>query len=513
MVSKIQIENDKWGELERQIITGLIVSDEYASRIVPILKKNHLTGSFSRIVARWCSNYYKKYRKAPGKEIENIFRSKQQKKEIEGVNEELIETFIDSLSQKYEEQEEFNVQYLIDRTLKYFKRQTLQELSEDISAYLDQEEEDQAEILVNEYYQIEGDTSTAVNPLSQEVIHQAYKIAAEPIIQYAGAYGKFINPILIRSGFVSFTGIEKRGKSWILMEMAMRAAKQRKSVALFQVGDMDQDQQIQRISTYLTRSPSQSYYAGKLLIPCLDCYYNQIDQCSSKERKSRTGVLLDEKSGLKVDYHEAIRDGYLPCAFCKRNKPKRYRGAHWWVERDVKEHTEIEAVKASEEFQRRMGTARLIMETQPAGTVSVPHIRSILKAHERSQGFVPDVIIIDYADILVSEKQKEFRHTQNDIWMELRALSQEYHALVVTATQGAASGYGKESLGIKDFSEDKRKYAHVTAALALNQTDQEKEEGILRIGMLLARGVPFSIKYQVRILQSLAIGQPILGSY
>lgn len=512
-MTDIQVEKNRWGELEGQIVTGLIVSDEYAARIIPILKKDHLIGSFSQIVARWCSTYYKEYEKAPGKEIENIFRAKQRSRAVEGVDEELIGTFLDNLSRDYEKSEEFNIQYLIDRTLKYFKHQTLQMLSEDVHTYLAQGEEDQAEELVNEYYQIEDDTSTTVNPFDPAVIKQAYASAPKPIIEYPGEYGKLINPVLVRSGFVSFTGIEKRGKSWILMEIAMRAMRQRRSVALFQVGDMDQDQQEQRICTYLTRSPAQAYYAGKVLIPCLDCHHNQTDRCTNKKRTAKTGVLLDEKSGLKMEFKEAARDGYTPCTFCRHNKPKRYQGANWWREVDVKQHTEMDAIKAAKDFQKVMGTSQSFLESQPAGTVTLSHIRSVLKARARSTGFVPDVIVVDYADILAAEKEKEFRHRQNEIWTGLRALSQEYHALVVTATQGAASAYEKESLSIKDFSEDKRKYAHVTAALALNQTDQEREEGIMRVGMLLARGVPFSTKHQVRVLQSLTIGQPFLGGY
>jgi len=513
LTSDIRIKRNKWGDLERQIVIGLISDGDFAARLVPILQRDHLTSSFARLLMRWCANYYKEYGKVPGKEIQNIFRSKQRDGSIDEADEELIETFLDDVIRDYNGNTKHNTDYLIDRTFKYIKRQTLQLLSEDIQTYLSQGQEDAAENLVNEYYRIEDSVSDIVDPLKPEIIKQAYAASPTPIVEYPGVYGSLINPVLTRSSLVAFMGIEKRGKSWVLLELAMRAARQRRSVAFFQVGDMDQAQQVQRIGTYLTRAPHMTYLAGKILVPCLDCLHNQTDQCKSKKRKCATGVMLDENVGLKVDYDEAVQDGYSPCTACRRDKNSQYVGAHWKVEKEVEAHTEQDVIEAAERFKKNFGKSKLLLESQPAGTVTLSHIQSVLKAQERIHGFVPDVIVIDYADILMAEKERDFRHKQNELWTGLRALSQEYHALVVTATQADAAAYEKETISIKNFSEDKRKLAHVTAALSLNQTDQEKKEGVLRIAMLLARGIPFSAEYQVRVLQSLTIGQPFLGSY
>ena len=46
---------------------------------------------------------------------------------------------------------------------------------------------------------------------------------------------------------------------------------------------------------------------------------------------------------------------------------------------------------------------------------------------------IPDVIIVDYADILAPEdtRQSEKRHQVDETWKALRRLSQEWHALVI----------------------------------------------------------------------------------
>ena len=125
------------------------------------------------------------------------------------------------------------------------------------------------------------------------------------------------------------------------------------------------------------------------------------------------------------------------------------------------------------------------------------------------------MIVIDYADLLVGEA-KDFRHLQNEIWKDLRRLSQEKgQPLVITATQADAKSYDADKLKLTNFSEDKRKYAHVTAFYGLNQDKfgREKQIGILRINELLLREGDFGVGNQVFILQNLGRGKAFLGSY
>jgi hypothetical protein len=58
---------------------------------------------------------------------------------------------------------------------------------------------------------------------------------------------------------------------------------------------------------------------------------------------------------------------------------------------------------------------------------------------------------------------------------------------VVTATQTAARGYDAITQSQKHFSEDKRKLAHVTGMVGLNQTVKEKEKGIMRLNWIELR--------------------------
>jgi hypothetical protein len=141
-------------------------------------------------------------------------------------------------------------------------------------------------------------------------------------------------------------------------------------------------------------------------------------------------------------------------------------------------------------------------------------IRSKLSIWAR-EGFVPDVIVIDYADILTTETQMEERHKQNKIWKQLRSLSQEGHCLVVTATQADAKSYESGLLHMKNFSEDKRKYGHVTAMYGLNQDKdgREKNIGLMRINEIVLREGDYNTSKTITVLHNLRRGRPFLGSF
>jgi hypothetical protein len=123
-------------------------------------------------------------------------------------------------------------------------------------------------------------------------------------------------------------------------------------------------------------------------------------------------------------------------------------------------------------------------------------IESILDTWLQEDDFVPDVIVIDYADILAAEagrKHEHDRNVTNDTWKALRRMTQERHVLGIVPTQANAKAYKQNLQGMDSFSEDKRKLAHVTAMLALNQTPDEKEIQGMRLNWIVLREAPYSI--------------------
>ncbi len=148
------------------------------------------------------------------------------------------------------------------------------------------------------------------------------------------------------------------------------------------------------------------------------------------------------------------------------------------------------ALSACKDFQQKRVKSMdhyLRMCVHPNSTVSVRDIHGTLTEWSR-EGWVADVVVIDYADILrMDYPGMEKRDCINQTWMDLRRLSQEFHCLVVTATQTNAASYKAAVVKREHFSEDKRKRAHSTGNIGLNQNELEKRLGLMRLNWILLR--------------------------
>lgn len=510
----MKISSKKEKSIERQIAIGMIVSDSFLRQISPLYNSQYLISPFAKKTTMWCFDYFGKYDKAPKEEIQDIYEKYVEKGNIDEDESDLIEAFLDSISGEYARSDKFNSDYILDQTVKYFKRRSLEIMANNVYASLRDGNEEEAEDIVTQFVHIDRIENQGIDPLAdEESIKRAFEESREPLFKYPGDLGKLINADLCRGSFFAIIAPTKRGKTWWIWDMVMRASLSRCNAAFFQAGDMTEEQQLRRIYISLSRRPLKEQPQG-VLIPVFDCLYNQTGSCTMRERSNDTlGVLSSDRLEELFEFDEAD-SSYKPCTYCMKKYPKRYKPSIWYEKRFPKALTAEEAIAIGKKFKQRMGKRRVKLSTHPNKTLSVDKIRRILDAWEVYEGFVPDVIAIDYADIMIpNRKFTDFRHSQNDIWQDLRALSQERNCLVITATQADAASYEAKSVRQKNFSEDRRKLDHVTSMIALNQTAAEKRKGLMRIGLLLARDAEFDIDREVYVMQNLTIGRPHLGSF
>lgn len=496
--------------LDRQIITGMIVSTNYLREVIPLYKPQFLTAPFAVQVAGWCIDYYKQYEKAPVKHIQDIFHSKQRG----GLNDEQseqIEQFLQSLSDEYEHADKFNVQYLLDQTEKLFRRRSLKHLAEDIEAYLSQDQVDDAEHQLSDFKRVERPVGMGINPLqAMEVYQRAFAEREDPLFLLPGAYGELINPHLIRGGFIAFLGPAKIGKTWRLMDLAFKAIASRCNVAFFQTGDLTENDFIIRQAVHFAKRSNDARYCGEIIVPVADCLINQDPET--------TPACPYNKASNNSVFVEGVIDLTIPhttCTYCRTEKGSPYIPAAWWATRSkVEPLTWQDGWKATKKWEKLHRARAFKLHTSSNSSINVRGIVHQLDLWEQYEGFVSDVIIVDYPDIMAPEdNRKEKRHQEDDRWKALRKLSQDRHCLVVTATQTNRAGFGDEDVMITNLGEDKRKADHVTAFFGLNRTEEEEERGIIRVANLLAREGKREVFRQAMVLQCLEIGQPYLFSY
>ena len=518
---------DKDYEIERRIVIGFIVSTEYVRQVRDLYEPKLIESKLANRLINWCVEYFDKYGEVPFRDIESIYIQKLHNGDLPNdIAEEVEEDILPELNKKYE-QEKFNYQYLLDQTKQLFHERQLLNFSEEVKGLVQAGELTEAEKTASSYAPPLAQSSNVLDfsdpNTVDEKVESLFHDELERVVHYPGALGSMWNDQLVRDGLVGLMAPEKRGKTWWLLDIAIRGAKQGSKVAFFQAGDMSEKQQLRRICVRLTGRPTSEKQAGKMFQPVKDCLHNQMHNCDREDRESLFGVFPTKEGWNKnqvrydVDMDMLIqryRDNpdYIPC-FSHVCPYKEGNGAVWVREVEKKPLTSTEAKEAVHKF---LKTNKFKLSTHVNGTLTIKEIKSLLETWERQEGFVPDLIVVDYADLLSPDDGRlDFRHQQDRIWQGLRSLSQERHCLVVTATQADAKSYERDRLALSNFSEDKRKYAHVTAMYGLNQDrdGREKKIGLMRINELVVREGEFSNLNEAKALQNLQVGKPFTGSY
>lgn len=495
--------------LEKRFIIGLIVNDRFIRESRQIYKSEYISSQPVNTIAQWCYKYYEDYEQAPKQHINDLFDAKESKldESLSG----FIETLLQQLEDEWEHADKFNVDFLLNEVETYFKSKSLLALSASIRECVSTGNIIEAEALQSQYNMVQLVKGGGIDPFSDETAIEEALIEsdAEPLFKIPGALGEIMNPQFVRAGFIALIGPEKRGKSFWIDELAIRAYRNRCNVVLFECGDMTKNQRIARIHSYLAKKPLAKFYRSDkpIKIPIPDCLKNQDNSCNEKERTGSIGCL--DKNGNFMSIGDAETAGYMPC-----NKCKLIQGTLWWKFEDVKPLSIQEAIENGKKFMGRARGRRFKLSVHENSSLNVKKADAQLEVWKNTEGFVADVILFDYAGIMAPEdSRKEHRNQVNDTWKAMRALSQKWQACVVTVDQTDADSYDKENIGLRNFSEDKRKYGHVTAMYSLNQTDIERKQGIMRVGELVVRQGATDATRKVYVLECRQVGRINLGSY
>lgn len=455
------------GSIERTILVGMIVHDDILGKIARNLKgeSRPFQSKWSNVISKWCLEHWAKYKQAPKDHIAPLFAAYSESSQ-DSDTVALVETFLDALSKDYEaEKNDLNPAVITDRACEHFN---LIRTEKTAKAMLRGVETKDAEACREAFSGHEAMTfvvGSDPDPFNKEQIAEWCKDDDnEVLVKFPRGLGDFMGDSFERDSFISFAGPEKRGKSYWLMETVWQALRQKRNVLYYVTGDMSEKQVMRRLFSRATRRP---WRTQDVIIP------------ESFVKKEKEDVVTSRTVALQ-------------------------------------KYTAASAHKAMNEFRRKTGmrNKRLKVRIHPAATISAEDIESEI-ADLIKEDWVPDVVVIDYADVLTAlphTKHMEYRHQQNETWMAMRRISSEFHLCLVTATQTSASSYDSVTMKKSDFSEDKRKAAHVTGMLGINQTSAEKVQGIYRLNWMFNRSNGWADHQCVHTAGSLAIACPCIIS-
>jgi len=121
--------------LERRILEGLIVSDEFLKRVMvkEIWRDELVEAPEMRRIATWCINYWKKYERAPKLGIGQVFFDALRDEGIPKAEAQLIEAVLERVSDDYGDgADPINAAYLFDKTVAYFRDRAVAQHTEQV---------------------------------------------------------------------------------------------------------------------------------------------------------------------------------------------------------------------------------------------------------------------------------------------------------------------------------------------------------------------------------------------
>lgn len=439
--------------IEGKILTHMITNPEFLRELSPVFRPELLKTDYARQVSEWVVEYYKQFKVNPGKDIQSLYEIKKQTIH-DGELADNIAEFLSTISKAHEIH---NVEFEFKKALDYLKVRSLVLLKEKLELAENTGDHLTGEKAVAEFKRVEKPEGEGVSLYSNPGgVAKAFMEDEEILFRVPGAFGRVVGDIH-RGDFISILAPMKRGKSWFLDYLGDIGAHNGCKVIHFTL-EMTINQVTRRAWQSVVGAPKE---AMEVRIPFFD------EQGTDK---------------FKIDSKTEFR-----------------------------EPVNVSKIKAIQRLMRRRirrGEKRL--ESFPSYSVSVEDLSAHLDNLYYYENFVPDVIIIDYADIVKPSRQMEYRHGLDDVWKKLRRMAQERMAVVITATQAEKSSFNGD-MKETHVAEDIRKLAHVTCMVALNQSKEEKAKGVMRASQLAIReGSP--VFDQAVILQCLEIGRPVIDS-
>ena len=164
--------------------------------------------------------------------------------------------------------------------------------------------------------------------------------------------------------------------------------------------------------------------------------------------------------------------------------------------RPISELSEVPG-KLEEQLKKieKQSGGKLVIKEFPTGTASINDIKSHLTMLKNIKGLTPGLVIVDYADLMrPTSTYNEKRHELSNINVGIRSLAKEMKIPLWTASQTNRGSLDKKIITIADFAEDFSKAAVADIVVALCQTQEEYDEGLLREFVAKSRN---SKKFQV----------------
>lgn len=414
------------GKALRLVLRGMVYDRGFLSEMEKVWTKQLFDTDHVNLIADWCVSYYRKFNKQPNDNITVAFLKWAEKGRKDEKLVSAVEKLLLSISEDYKHDPPIDAGYTQLIAEELIEKINANRMNSQVEQLLDNGRVKEASALISQYREFTFETNEReMHPCEEDepwaLIDNPLEIQ-RPLVKYKGALAEFFRGSLRKKEFYSFMGPDKTGKTTDLVDFVVRALKAKNNVAFIDTGDGSREDFMDRLARRVSLQPRVD---KKLWIP----------EGWDKDGSLKTKQV--DKSGLNV-WQTKSKFAKMVCN----------------------------------------GINRLKVDCFPNSSCTVQHIDGLLEKWS-NEGWVCDVLVIDYADILAPPiGVKDVLEQIDENWKQLRKLSQKRNVLLMTATQSNSQAYRKGDkssvLGPQHFSGRKTKLAHVNGMIGINVTPEER---------------------------------------
>jgi len=153
-------------------------------------------------------------------------------------------------------------------------------------------------------------------------------------------------------------------------------------------------------------------------------------------------------------------------------------------------------------FKEEFPGSDLVIKEFPTGCATVNDIKALLVQLKNYEDFVPDIIIVDYLELLRPTREilQEYL-AQQRIAEDLRGMGMQHNILVWTATQTNRMGSNIKIITDNELGDSYGKIRTCDFCISLNQSREEFDTGRMRTYVIKSRNgrprflVPMEVDY------------------
>ena len=444
------------GALQENLLTLLAWDDARAPIIRGIVGPELYGGHYRHIAAR-CYDYIDKYKKAPKDHLPDILSDKI---EAEGREAELYIETIESISSA---REGINAIYVMSQLETFIKRQSLRSVAVEFNRALLKDTEES----LDEASTLMAKANTATLSVFDPGIRLSDKRSLAFLDMQEQAFPTGV-PELDKRGFGPtrkelwlYIADTKGGKTWALMQLGKMAALHRFKVC--------------HVSLEMSRER------------CAQRYYQSLFAISKRKETFRNTKFKKDKLGRITGYDNVRVQPSL--SYDDPNVRKK-------LERRITRHAD-----------RLLDN--IIIRDFPMGTLTVNQLKAYLDNLEQSERFVPDLLILDYPDLLRLDKDN-YRLSIDEVYKDLRGIASARNMAVAVVSQSHRAGAKAKQVGADNVAEAYSKIAHADTIITRSQTMQEKKLGLARL--FVAGGRNDEDRMTIVISQQYGMGTYVVDS-